>query len=648
MGFLKNYFLFLLSFVVSLPFYSIAQNSFEDTLADITIISKKLNFNQDLKSEFNSGQITDTLAQNILKLYHNLSVANLLSQQAPIFIKSYGVNNMASVSFRGASAAQSLVLWKGVPLNNPSLGIADISTLQTGMFDNISIQYGGNASLLGSGNIGGALYLDNQVIKRNKPLIALGLGMGSFGRKEASLNTQWSYKKLNIGLKAIYQDLKNDFSYDNINGDSEIMTNARLKAKGLILSSNYKLSPYQSISFDFWYQDYFRQIPKAMFEANSSKQQNDDALRTLLNWEYQKKNINLYAKFSLNTDKLDYSDPFYNIFNKSKTQQYYQELGWKQNFKIANFKSEHTILVFSAFQYVRLLDRSTNVPFQSKPAVAAAYQYFNGNKKWAIQVNARQEWLNNNLNPSLFGSGTEYQIIKQDQWNVKLKASVQKTYRLPTLNELYNKPGGNENLKPEQGWNKELATIVLWHNNKGNISIRQQSNYFNRSIKDWIYWLGGAIWTPHNLAKVYNRGIETSNDLNFYLKENTKFYFSLKTAYTLSTTLESYMPNDSSINKQIPYAPRYTGNINLGFNIQNWNFNYNHNYTGFRFITTDESIYLKPYHTGNLQLAYIFYFKKISATLNLQIQNLWNEQYQIVAYRPMPNRFFNLGTQISF
>ncbi|HRP89880.1 MAG TPA: TonB-dependent receptor [Edaphocola sp.] len=627
-----------------IPFLVIAQNNFEDTLSNIIITSKKIKFHQDTKSELNTGQTSDSIAPQTLKLYHNLSVATLLSQQAPVFVKSYGVNNMSSLSFRGSSAAQSLVLWKGIPLNNPSLGIADISTLQTGMFDNITVNYGANASLLGSGNIGGALYLDNILSKKSK--IEIAYGIGSFGRRESSYNGQWTHKKLSIGLKAHQQKLINNFEYNNINGTRETMTNANLNAYGLMLSSVYSINRYQSLSLDIWHQKYYRQIPKAMFETFSNKEQTDKALRTLLNWNFKKDNTNFYAKFSLNNENLDYSDSFYNVFSTSKTLQYYQEVGWKQDFRIPKYNAAHKILLFSAYQYTQLKNSSSNIPYQSRPSLIGAYQYLHGKKRWAFQANFRQEWTNGKPNPSLLGAGTEYEIFNQEQWQFKLKAGIQKTFRIPTLNELYNNPGGNPNLKPEQGWNKEFASVINWKNKKGNINFRQQSNYFNRTIKDWIYWLGGAIWTPHNLAKVYNRGIETSNNINFELNNKTKVYFSLKTAYVLSTTLKSYMPNDSSIGKQIPYAPRYSGNLNLGFQIENFNFNYNQNYTGYRFITTDESLYLKPYHTGNIQFSYIFYFKKLCATLNAQVQNIWNESYQVVAYRPMPNRFYCLGLQL--
>src|ERR1043165_3827875 len=95
---------------------------------------------------------------------HSLAFAlsTLLSQQMPVFVKSYSFNGLATLHFRGASAAQSQVLWNGVPIQNASLGVADVSTMPVLFMNKVSVVYGGSGALLGSGNVGGALLLENE------------------------------------------------------------------------------------------------------------------------------------------------------------------------------------------------------------------------------------------------------------------------------------------------------------------------------------------------------------------------------------------------------------------------------------------------------------------------------------------------------
>lgn len=113
----------------------------------------------DLRQTFTAGQETKALDSTLLGLYSSRSLRDLLMEQSPVFVKSFGVNSMATLSFRGASAAQSAVRWNGVPVLNPTLGVTDISVLQTGLFDEVGLQYGSSAALFGSGNVGGALIL---------------------------------------------------------------------------------------------------------------------------------------------------------------------------------------------------------------------------------------------------------------------------------------------------------------------------------------------------------------------------------------------------------------------------------------------------------------------------------------------------------
>jgi iron complex outermembrane receptor protein len=73
--------------------------------------------------------------------------------------------------------------------------------------------------------------------------------------------------------------------------------------------------------------------------------------------------------------------------------------------------------------------------------------------------------------------------------------------------------------------------------------------------------------------------------------------------------------------------------------------NYNHTYTGYRFITTDESLYTLPYNLGNVQALYTFTAGAVKMQASLQVQNLWNTAYVVIAQRPMPQRYWVAGLQ---
>jgi vitamin B12 transporter len=656
---------FFIVVVLLCPRFTLAQ-SLQDTLREVQVSSEKAgDTTQDIRAGFTAGQQVQKISDVYREVYQMQSLAGLLSQQTPVFIKSYGINSMATLSFRGASAAQSAVLWNGVPILNPALGVADISLLSTGLFDNISLQYGSSAALYGSGNVGGALMLDrNAASFKSSRLLKATIGAGSFGRKDIQLAAQWQQKRWRADLKTFYQQTNNDFNYTNSQQQEEKLPNAHLKAGGLMASFDYNLSKNatakdESISLDIWYQQYQREIPPALFEQFSVKRQTDASFRSLLGWQKKKDRSYFYAKASYNREYLRYQDGVVLPDNKNNVTQYYQELGWKYqlNKTVADPAFIHEILLFSPLQYT--LAKGQNISSQEtqfRPALVATYSFRTADDRLKANAALRQEWVNGNTAPLLPGAGALYRLFTAERNRAKVnwyvRANVQRTYRFPTLNELYYFPGGNVNLRPEQGWNEDAGYTFEYRlrkqqmNNEGTTRFLFSHDLagFNRNIKDWIYWLGGAIWTPYNIAEVHSRGLETDNKVE-YLLGNCTLHFALKSAYIISTSEASYLPNDGSKGKQIPYVPRYNGQLNLGFSLAGWFFNYNHTYTGYRFVTIDESQFLEPYNTGNVQLMYTFNKAAYTVRAAAQVQNIWDTPYEVISARPMPGRYFQFSLQ---
>lgn len=640
----------------------------KDTLNEIHISSKKPIRTSDARQHFTSGQQRLSFDSTLFRFYKLQNLADLIAEQSPVFVKSYGVNSMATLSIRGASSAQSEVMWEGVPISNATTGISDISLLQGGLFNDVSIQYGGSSALFGSGNVGGALLLNDKSpdFKPEKNM-AVSLGTGSYGRADELMQMAWQNQNWHFGLKVFYEKAQNDFPYSDDAGDRVRMTNAALEARGGIFSADYLFRQKagtkvkrQTLSAKVWWQQYNREIPPALFEAFSVKRQTNRSLYSLLNWQQKRKRSLLYAKFSFNNEYLLYQDGVVLPGNENQTHQWYAELGW--NWQINNpFIAKHwlhELLLFMPLQgAVATGGNLVNDESRALSAIAAAYKLQTLNERfslnWALRI---EKWQQQQLN-YLPGWNGNYRLFqsggKTDHFNFNLLANVQKSYRVPTISELYFFPGGNPDLKPERGWNEDAGFRLQLNLKEKETGSKQftwelsnQTSFFNRNIKDWIYWLGGAIWTPHNLAEVHSRGVETESKA-IWKHRKTALSLSLKTAYVLATTTASYLPNDNSIGNQIPYTPRYRGIVNLGFSLKNFFINYNHQYTGYRFVTTDESQFLKPYQDGNLQASYTFPVKHTSFSVIGQVRNCWDSHYEIVSGRPVPGRNYLLSLRMT-
>ena len=620
-----------------------AQGVKDTTLREVKIHGKHKKSGDVRIDEFSPGQKVKAIDSMTLQQYQLQNMANLLSQQEPVFVKSYGFNGLATLSFRGSSAAQSAVLWNGVPIQNAALGKADVSMLPVFMTNKVGIVYGGSAALLGSGNVGGALLMESDApyFTKDSSSISLFGGGGSFSQLMGGVKAnvtwgRWCFSLSAYGLYGI-----NNFKYTTQQGVRLLMPNDTIHSGSGMARAAYKIADRNMISLSVWFQRDYRDIPPALFESYSAQRQADASLRLLADWNKQTDKNTWYVKSSFIRDEVDYNNDAILLHTRNSAYQYYQEIGWKKQ-----FREYGQLLIFSpiAVSWMQQAD-SNKAKQQDRPALVLAYDYKHFNNRLDIAVNAREEWIigtgDTTTKQNVFLPGADVSFVLTD-WLV-CRANIQRTYRAPTLNELYYNPGGNPMLKPEQGWSEDAGYTIKAK--FGSLGSYHDLSVYNRDIHDWIMWLGGAIWTPHNIAEVHSRGVETENNLT-YTKGKWTFHFGINTAYVLSTTVASYIYNDGSVGKQIPYTPRYNGQMNIGFGFGRFYVNYNHTYTGYRFTTTDESSYLTPYATGNLQMMYSAHMLHRSCLFSAQCNNIWDQQYQVVAYRPMPGINWLLGLKM--
>ena len=621
--------------ILSFAHHTTAQTR-DTVLKEVKVKARHKVSNDDRVNEFSPGQKVVSIDSTTLQQYQLQNRANLLSQQEPVFVKSYGMNGLATLNFRGASAAQSQVIWNGIPVQNAALGIADISSLPVMMMSKVNIVYGGSAALLGSGNVGGALMLEDDApvfrsAGSDNTHLSLNLGGGSFTQLMGGFKVCTSSSKWYFSVNGFGQIGADNFRYQTEQGSHTRMPHDTVHGTSGLLRAAYKIADKNVLSLSAWYQQNGRDIPPALFETYSDKTETDRSLRLLLDWNKQTTSSTWYAKSSFIRDEVTYSYRAVQLHTDDIVYQYYQEAGWKKQ-----LDQYGQLLLFIPVQIAWLpLPDSNKTMQQDKIALAAAYDYKQFNDRLDVAVNARVEEIIgqgdsiNRQNVFLPGADASFAIV---DW-LTFRANAQRTYRAPTLNELYFNPGGNSSLKPEQGWSEDAGyTLKVKF---GDFALYHDLSVFNRDIHDWILWLGGAIWTPHNIAEVHSRGIETANNVT-YSTGKWKFHVGANTAYVLATTVSSYIYNDGSIGKQIPYSPRYNGQLNAGFTYRRFSFNYNHTYTGYRFTTTDESSYLLPYQTGNVQLMYATPVHGHQWQFTAQCNNIWNERYQVVASRPMP------------
>ena len=75
----------------------------------------------------------------------SLSMADILSKNSTLFVKSYGRATESLVEFRGTSPSHTQVTWNGMRINSPMLGTLDFSTIPAYFIDEANLYHGASS-----------------------------------------------------------------------------------------------------------------------------------------------------------------------------------------------------------------------------------------------------------------------------------------------------------------------------------------------------------------------------------------------------------------------------------------------------------------------------------------------------------------------
>lgn len=623
---------FILTVFALLCNHLIAQNT-ADTLS-----IREVEINSTRTKLFSSGSKMYSVDSVSKAVYKTNNLSEYLSENTSAFIKSYGNGASSTISFRGTEARHTSVLWNGFNINSPTLGLSDFSLIPVSFSDEINITPGSESSLYGTSAIGGVIELRNVPDFFNGIKINYTGSIGSFHTYENALGVKASGKKISSSTKIIYLSSKNNFTFTDFAKNEKTQPHAEFKNGGLMQQLSFRFNNTAIISAFAWYQVTEREIPPLMTVAKSFAEQKDSILRFSLEFKklFQHSAIHIRAAYF---DEFQlYTDSFYNINSPYKVKSYRSETEY--TIALGNLVLNSGV----AFSHYR----ATANEYNENTAInysaifgGANYQLQN---TWNFSVTLRKEITEKSTAPVTPSVGIEKKLAHQ---KIILKAKAGRNFNLPTLNDLYWIPGGNTQLHPETGWSYE-AGIKACFLKKRNLEIELTG--FSTLVNDWIQWQATAYgyYAPYNLKKVHARGIECH--VNYEQQWRlVHFCISSNYAFTKSTNEKSaQLLGNEIIGKQLIYIPEHLANIIFRVSYDSYSFSCVNQFTGLRYTTFDNSSVLPSYFIADIRIEKSFPVKKNGLNTFIKINNLFNEQYQAIAYRAMPGRNYTAGISFQF
>ncbi|MCC6838297.1 MAG: hypothetical protein IT234_07150 [Bacteroidia bacterium] len=102
------------------------------------------------------------------------------------------------------------------------------------------------------------------------------------------------------------------------------------------------------------------------------------------------------------------------------------------------------------------------------------------------------------------------------------------------------------------------------------------------------------------------------------------------------------------MNKQLIYTPIQNAQGSLFVQYAGTSISINQIYVGYRYTSSDNKNYLKPYSVSNVRIAQTFKLTRASIKIYGQLNNIFNEQYEVIEYRAMPLMNYQFGLALYF
>ncbi|GBF20008.1 MULTISPECIES: TonB-dependent receptor [Arenibacter] len=547
------------------------------------------------------------------------SLTDLLRYNSNIYFKENGYGMVSSASFRGTNAQQTAVVWNGININSQLTGQTDFNTLIPGNYGDVVVRSGGGSVQYGSGAVGGVILLNDSFRFNDGWKNSLQTSYGSFNTSKLAFNTSLGKEKtsLQIGVNHIASD--NDYKYlgtdlRNENGAyDQLNINANV---GFILSDQQILKVYHNTfngDRDF----------SGTLTAPANENYRDLNHRSLI--ELSSFNERKIARL-----KVGHLYERYRYFPNNQREEF--SFG-QANTLLANYDYKYQlnkITLNGIIDFSSIWAKGTSIENAQRSFVSGTFLFSHElSDKLNYGVNLRQEVVSDYQNPFLFSLNSSYKVAK----NYIININGSKNHRVPTFNDLYwSGAGASGNLEvlPETSWQVEIGQTIEVKN------IALSLNAYSITTDNLIQWRPNTqgVWMAMNVQDVSQYGME----LGFDWKRkwgNQELVWESEYAYTKSI--------DNTTKNQLLYVPEHMLRSNLSYQYKKLVAFYQFLYTGSVYTTTDNSDSLSSYTVGNIGLDYHWpNISGIKFILGLKVNNLFDKNYQNVAYRPMPNRNFQL------
>ncbi len=563
------------------------------------------------------------------------SLADVLELRTPATVRRYGSSGLASISLRGTTASQTLVLLDGQPIGNPQLGQADLSLIPLVLLEAVEVRQGSASSDFGSGALGGVVHLRSVRAEGEGVRGRVRAHAGAFGRRDISGMLTASTRGASF-VVAVDGD-KEEGAFSFVDG-----TSAGRAAKRRVGADRAGHSVFGSLSAErdgagarisAWSGRAERGLPGPSFRAPAGERQWDRDFRM---WGTAWKSAGRgQVRAGVMAQRLStrYLHPAYGIDETGDVDGLSADMDVRQAIGRRNVVHGGLAAAWARVRHPSIIDRareqsgSAFVGLTSEVGRALVYP--------AVRIDRFASLGRAPVFPVSPSIGANVAIGRQ----TRIKAQVGRSFRMPTLNDRFWVLSGNPELRPEVGWSGEVG--IARHVLTGEIELTA----FRSALADRIVWLPageGDLWRPVNVDFADVAGLEAGGRVR--VRVGDAGHLDAGGSYVWTDTWH----DGASGRVGIRYVPRHQARafgdfwwrrLFAGLSVQA---------SGSRFLTEDRSEAVRGYAVVDTRLGGAVVVGKTVASVRLLCENVLDASYAIVRGYPMPPRHIGLQLELSF
>ncbi|MDE6556450.1 MAG: TonB-dependent receptor [Duncaniella sp.] len=634
-----------------------------DTLGNVVITARREG------SAVSVAAPVQTISKERMRVLGVTDMADAVRRFAGATVKDYGgIGGLKTVSVRNMGASHTAVSYDGVAMTNTQGGQIDIGRLSLDNVATLSLAIGAEPDMLRSARLHASAAVLSITTARpdfmagRSTSVNLGIKGGAWATINPSIRIG---QKIGNGVAWVdgnFLTSKGDYPFTIVNG-SQTLKEKRVNSaiKSVHTEANYSLDT--SLDGTLYLKAYYfwsmRGLPGAvtLYNPVSTERLLDRNFFAQARYRFspaEKWMVEASGKYSygFNLDHErgpEYVDGVYQSIHRQR--EYYVTAS-------ATFNPirELTIALAQDGAIGTLTSTLSSCPFPKRYTSVSALS-----GRWRKGILTANATLTATLIKEHVKTGNAPEDISRLNPSVSvsvrplqdrqffLRAMYKRTFRAPSFTDLYYDRMGNRSLKPEDA--DEFNVGVTWTGSLFEamdfLTVTADA-YANKVTDKIVAFPSTYAWRMVNFGKTDISGIDVT--LLTTIRLHSLLSMTISGAYSYQRAIDVTDPTAKNYRDQLPYTPRNSGNCGVTLSSPWVTLGYSLIGVGKRYYMSQNipQNEIDGYVEQSVTLTREFAFRLFRMTLQAEVINLANTQYDVIKFYPMPGRSWRLTASFKF